>query len=152
MLGGLALGPAKDPVVDVLARLYGVYRQPDAELIEINPLAVLDDGRVVALDCKLVLDDAAAFRQAELREAGAPEQLTDLEQRGAAHGLQVHRARRRLSAFSPTAPGLTMTTMERIAISAAARQFPGDRRRGLYARPTSRSGWCSPTRASKASW
>ena len=46
----------------------------DAELVEINPLALLADGRVVALDCKFVLDDAALVppgrdRAARLRRA-----------------------------------------------------------------------------------
>src|SRR5688572_2403690 len=62
MLGVTALGAAKDQIADVLVKLYQAYRQSDAELIEINPLAELQDGRVVALDCKLVLDDAAVSR------------------------------------------------------------------------------------------
>ncbi len=45
-----------------LARLYG---EADATLAEINPLAVTPDGRVVALDAKVILDDNAEFRHRE---------------------------------------------------------------------------------------
>jgi len=40
----------------------------DASLIEINPLAVTTDGRLLAMDAKVVLDDNALFRHAELEE------------------------------------------------------------------------------------
>jgi len=58
MLAGLALGAAQASVADILSRLYAAYRRRDAELLEINPLAELADGRVIALDCKFMLDDA----------------------------------------------------------------------------------------------
>src|ERR1035437_672602 len=52
LLGGLDLGPAADAVGDVLVKLYRVFCEKDAELVEINPLAILRGGKVVALDCK----------------------------------------------------------------------------------------------------
>jgi succinyl-CoA synthetase beta subunit len=111
LLAGLDLGPAEDAVVDVLEKLYGVYRERDAELLEINPLAVLDDGRVVALDCKLTLDDAASFRQGDLREAAATEAMTDLERLGAEHGLKFIPLDGDVGVLANGA-GLTMTTMD----------------------------------------
>jgi succinyl-CoA synthetase beta subunit len=113
MLGATALGAAKDQIIDVLARLYDAYRRSDAELIEINPLAELQDGRVVALDCKLVLDDAAVSRQAELAKQGSPEQLTDLEQRGRAIGLRFIELDGAVGVLANGA-GLTMTTMDAV--------------------------------------
>jgi succinyl-CoA synthetase beta subunit len=113
MLGAAALGAAKDQIIDVLARLYDVYRRSDAELIEINPLAELQDGRVVALDCKLVLDDAAVSRQADLAKQGAPEQLTDLERRGRAIGLRFIELDGAVGVLANGA-GLTMTTMDAV--------------------------------------
>jgi succinyl-CoA synthetase beta subunit len=97
----------------VLARLYDAYRRSDAELIEINPLAELQDGRVVALDCKLVLDDAAVSRQADLAKQGAPEQLTALEQRGRAIGLRFIELDGAVGVLANGA-GLTMTTMDAV--------------------------------------
>src|SRR3954447_16790447 len=65
MLNGLNLGGAEAQIADILGKLYAAYRARDAELLEINPLALLGDGRVVALDCKFTLDDAAIHRQPE---------------------------------------------------------------------------------------
>ena len=111
MLAGLDLSPAEEGVAEVLAKLYGVYRERDAELVEINPLAVLDDGRVVALDCKLALDDAASFRQGDLREAAAKEAMTHLERLGAEHGLKFIQLDGDVGVLANGA-GLTMTTMD----------------------------------------
>jgi len=73
------------------ARLYRIFAAEDAELIEINPLGLMDDGTLVALDCKMELDDSAAFRHGErasLRSAGLqnPRQ-TELERTAAAKHL-----------------------------------------------------------------
>lgn len=46
----------------VLERLWEVYRDEDATLVEVNPLVSTQDGRVLALDAKVSLDDNAAFR------------------------------------------------------------------------------------------
>ena len=64
LLAGLDLGAARAQIADILVKLHAAYRARDAELLEINPLALLGDGRVVALDCKFVLDDGSVFRQA----------------------------------------------------------------------------------------
>ncbi|MEA3448673.1 MAG: ADP-forming succinate--CoA ligase subunit beta [Bacteroidota bacterium] len=50
------------------AALYNVYIENDASLIEINPLALLDDDRLIALDAKMGFDDNALFRQKEIVE------------------------------------------------------------------------------------
>ena len=62
LLSGLDIGPAGAAVAEVLAKLYALYRARDAELVEINPLVVTAVGRVLALDCKLTLDDGALSR------------------------------------------------------------------------------------------
>ncbi len=111
MLVGLELGGADAAIAAVLASLYAIYRQCDAELIEINPLALLEDGRIVALDCKLTLDDSALFRQADLAAAGAAEKLTALERRGADNGLKFIELDGNVGVLANGA-GLTMTTMD----------------------------------------
>jgi len=114
MLDGLDLGAARAAVADTLLRLYAAYRERDAELIEINPLAILDDGSLIALDCKLTIDDAAAGRQAELAALAAPEKLTELELRAAAAGLKYIELDGNVGLLANGA-GLTMTTMDVIA-------------------------------------
>jgi len=114
VLAGTGLGAAAPKIAAILKSLHAIYRARDAELIEINPLALLNDGRVVALDCKLVLDDAALFRQGDLAGCGAGEKLTALERRGAAAGLKFIELDGNIGVLANGA-GLTMTTMDVVA-------------------------------------
>jgi len=111
MLKGLDLGGKDAQVADVLVRLYQVYRDNDAELIEINPLAVTGDGRMVALDCKFVMDDSAVKRHEELAKKGTPEKVTGLEAKGRALGLRYIELDGDVGVLANGA-GLTMTTMD----------------------------------------
>jgi succinyl-CoA synthetase beta subunit len=52
----------------LLQALYRAFDQTDASLAEINPLIVTGDGRVIALDAKLNLDDNALFRHPDIVE------------------------------------------------------------------------------------
>jgi succinyl-CoA synthetase beta subunit len=114
MLAGLDLGDVEKTIAAVLRSLYTIYRERDAELIEINPLALLGDGRIVALDCKFTLDDSAVFRQTDLAGAGAREKLTALERRGAENGLKFIELDGNVGVLANGA-GLTMTTMDVIS-------------------------------------
>ncbi len=111
MLTRAGLGSAGPQVETILAKLYGAYRAHDAELLEINPLALLADGRVVALDCKFVLDDAAIYRQQEIAKGGATAAMTPLEKRGAEAGLKLIQLDGNVGVLANGA-GLTMTTMD----------------------------------------
>jgi succinyl-CoA synthetase beta subunit len=111
MLAGLGLGAAETQVTDILQKLYAAYRARDAELLEVNPLALLADGRVVALDCKFVLDDAAIYRQADIAGGGGASAMTDLEWRGAEAGLKLIQLDGNIGVLANGA-GLTMTTMD----------------------------------------
>ena len=111
MLSGLNLGAADAQIAQTLQQLYAVYRSRDAELVEINPLALLADGRVVALDCKFVLDDSALYRQPELAKGGAAAAMTALEKCGAEAGLKLIQLDGNVGVLANGA-GLTMTTMD----------------------------------------
>ncbi len=52
----------KDAIADVLQQLWVVYRDEDATLVEVNPLVKTEDGKIIALDGKVTLDDNASFR------------------------------------------------------------------------------------------
>ncbi len=52
----------KDAIVPVLQRLWDVYREEDATLVEVNPLVRTTDGAIIALDGKVTLDENAGFR------------------------------------------------------------------------------------------
>ncbi len=111
LLKGLDLGAAEQQIAQIVDNLYRAFRTRDAELLEINPLALLGDGRVVALDCKFVLDDASTFRQPDLAPAGSPPAMTDLERRGAEAGLKLIQLDGNVGVLANGA-GLTMTTMD----------------------------------------
>ncbi len=110
-VNGLGLGAAEHKIAAALSSLYAVYAACDAELVEINPLIVTTDGRVVALDCKFVMDDSGAVRQAEIARAGTPEMLTGLEARAKAAGLKYIDLEGDIGVLANGA-GLTMTTMD----------------------------------------
>ena len=114
MVAGLELGEAKDAVAEFLVNLYTSYCRYDAELLEVNPLALLADGRLVALDCKFVLDDSGVKRQPELEGRGTPERLTALEERGRDLDLRYIQLDGNIGVLANGA-GLTMTTMDVIA-------------------------------------
>jgi succinyl-CoA synthetase beta subunit len=111
MISGLGLGDAESKVAQALAGLYSAYAACDAELLEINPLIVTRDGRVVALDCKFVMDDSAVVRHREIAGTGTPDALTDLEARARAAGLKYIELDGNVGVLANGA-GLTMTTMD----------------------------------------
>src|SRR5690606_21631441 len=52
-----------EKIVPVLQKLWAVYRDEDATLVEVNPLVKTEEGQIVALDGKVTLDANADFRQ-----------------------------------------------------------------------------------------
>lgn len=62
---GFELSAFKD-LQKIIAGLYQVLVEKDGFLVEVNPLAVTDDGRAIAADAKIDLDDSALFRHPEL--------------------------------------------------------------------------------------
>lgn len=52
----------------LLKGLYKLFKENDLSLLEINPLIVTTDGKLVALDCKMSVDDNALYRQKSLAE------------------------------------------------------------------------------------
>ena len=61
-------GVLRERIVALARRLVFLASALDAVTIEINPLAVLPDGKLLALDAKIVRDESAAFRQADVAE------------------------------------------------------------------------------------
>merc|ERR1719378_1113805 len=59
-------GPQIAMATDVIKGLYQTFVDCDCTMVEINPLAELDDGRVVVCDAKVNFDDNAEYRQKEI--------------------------------------------------------------------------------------
>lgn len=84
---GAKLHPdARKEAIALLPKLFEAFVELDASLIEVNPLVLTGDGRVVALDAKVSLDDSAEFRHpffAELKSAHEiPEQERFAKEKG----------------------------------------------------------------------
>jgi succinyl-CoA synthetase beta subunit len=63
--GGQFPADVIDQVADVLVKLWQAFIKEDATLMEINPLVKTSDGKVIALDGKVTLDDNSGFRHPE---------------------------------------------------------------------------------------
>jgi succinyl-CoA synthetase beta subunit len=54
----------------VIVGLYRMFKAYDAKLVEINPLVLTEDGKLIAADARVSLDDDAVFRHADLKSLG----------------------------------------------------------------------------------
>ncbi|MEM9440789.1 MAG: ATP-grasp domain-containing protein [Pseudomonadota bacterium] len=113
IFGVLGLGDEKGALVEFFLKLFDAYRVTDAELIEINPLVMTTKGELIALDCKLTVDDSGLARRPELAANGVPDKLTELETRAKEHGLKYIELDGEVGVLANGA-GLTMTTMDAI--------------------------------------
>jgi len=93
----------------LLGRLFDVFCRYDAEVAEINPLALTADGNIVAADAKMNIDDEALKRHPEIRQQDAF--LTDLEKEARAHNLGYVEMDGNIGVIGNGA-GLNMTTLD----------------------------------------
>jgi succinyl-CoA synthetase beta subunit len=107
-------------LVAIAQALSRAYRSLDAQLVEINPLALLADGEMVGLDARLVIDDNALFRQPEIHDAlvySEPRRIEDeVKERTR---LDYVRLDGELGLISGGA-GLTMAAMDLIAAAGSS--------------------------------
>jgi succinyl-CoA synthetase beta subunit len=108
-------------VAGVLRSLWDVYAATDATLVEVNPLVRTGDGRIVALDGKVSLDDNAAFRHPEFAELAAadPEDADPLEARARAKHLNYVKLDGSVGIIGNGA-GLVMSTLDVVAYAGEA--------------------------------
>ncbi|MYS77967.1 ADP-forming succinate--CoA ligase subunit beta, partial [Streptomyces sp. SID5926] len=99
--------------VDTLVRLWKVLVREDALLVEVNPLVRTAEGRIVALDGKVTLDDNARFRQSRWGET-RQEADDSLETRAGAKGLNYVKLDGEVGVIGNGA-GLVMSTLDVVA-------------------------------------
>ena len=73
--------------ITMLDALYRAFDENDASLLEINPLIVTPDNRLIALDAKMNFDDNALFRHPEIVALRDPDEDDPLEAEASQHGL-----------------------------------------------------------------
>ena len=101
-------GPLARAFDGVLERLWRIFQQEDAELVEINPLAVVGDG-LVALDAKVIIEDDATFRHPEY--ADIRDDRTPLEEIAREKGIAFVQLDGSIGVIANGA-GLTMATLD----------------------------------------
>jgi succinyl-CoA synthetase beta subunit len=103
-----------DDVADVLVKLWDTFVGEDATLVEVNPLARVGDGRVVALDGKVTLDENASFRQPDHAAFVDLEATDPLEQRAKEKHLNYVKLEGEVGIIGNGA-GLVMSTLDVVA-------------------------------------
>ena len=98
---------------DILMKLYRVFQESDCSLAEINPLAVTPDGKVMALDAKVSLDDNADFRHREWETWRDPDEETAASRLAREKGLSYVKLDGDIGCIVNGA-GLAMATMDLI--------------------------------------
>ena len=110
---------AIEGVVEILLKLYEAFVNGDADLVEINPLILATDGRVLALDAKVSLDSNSRFRHPDYHEYDATQPRDDREQAAHARGLQYVGLEGTVGVIANGA-GLSMSTVDVVAQAGGA--------------------------------
>jgi len=109
-------------IVPAIVKLWETYRDEDATLVEVNPLIKTKDGKVLAIDAKMTVDDNASFRQPD-HAALVDRATTDpLELRAKELGLNYVKLDGNVGVIGNGA-GLVMSTLDVTAY--AGEEFPG---------------------------
>jgi succinyl-CoA synthetase beta subunit len=114
----------KPQIIDVIQKLWTVFKAEDATLVEVNPLVKTGDGKIVALDGKVSLDENAAFRHADHEQ---------LEDKSAADPLEARAKEKNLNyvkldgdvGIIGNGAGLVMSTLDVVAY--AGEEFGGSK-------------------------
>jgi succinyl-CoA synthetase beta subunit len=100
----------KNSFIDLINKLSKLIYEKEAELAEINPLAMLDDGKFVALDAKVIIDDNALFRHDDIKKY---EELSDLESQAKNNGFSFVELDGDIAIIGNGA-GLVMSTLDMV--------------------------------------
>jgi len=110
------LGLPVNDFVKIALGLYKAYEELDASLVEINPLVLTKDGKLVLLDAKVEIDDNALFRHKDLEEMEDLTQLDPLEVEAKTYSLNYIKLDGNIGCMVNGA-GLAMTTMDIIKLA-----------------------------------
>ena len=100
---------------DLIKKLYQLYVDTDASLIEVNPLITNMAGDIIALDGKINVDASALFRQKEIAKLRDPSQEDEVEREAAEHDLNYVSLDGNIACMVNGA-GLAMATMDLIKL------------------------------------
>ncbi len=114
---GLGLDPEQGREFAQIARnLYRLFLEKDCSLVEINPLAITEAGRLLALDTKITFDDDGLYRHPEIRELRDPDEEEPLEVAARSASVNYIKLDGNVGCMVNGA-GLAMTTMDLIKMA-----------------------------------
>jgi succinyl-CoA synthetase beta subunit len=119
----LGLGLPVAGLAQAVAFMHSVYRtfeEVDASLVEINPLLLLRDGTLLALDAKVNLDDNALYRHPDLRELRDLDEEEPLEVEASKFSLNYIKLEGGNVGCMVNGAGLAMATMDIIKLAGGA--------------------------------
>jgi len=111
-------GAQKSDAATLISNLYRVFIECDCTMLEINPLATLEDGRVLVCDSKVGFDDNAEFRQKDIFSQRDPSQENPIEVEAKKHDLNYIKLDGNVACMVNGA-GLAMSTMDLLSILGA---------------------------------
>ncbi len=100
----------KNTFIDLIQKLSKMIYEKEAELAEINPLAIVDGEKFVALDAKVIIDDNALFRHDDLKKY---EELSELESQAKNNGFSFVELEGDIAIIGNGA-GLVMSTLDMV--------------------------------------
>lgn len=112
--GGQFPADVIDQVADVLVKLWQAFIKEDATLMEINPLVKTSDGKVIALDGKVTLDDNSTFRHPEHEKLIDHDSTNPLEKLAKEKDLNYVKLEGQVGIIGNGA-GLVMSTLDVVA-------------------------------------
>jgi len=112
-------GPLLRPAVDFLMALYRAYDGLDASQVEIKPMLVTGDDRVLALDAKVAVDDSALFRQKRVAALRDTHEESPLEVEASRFDLNYIKLDGSVGCMVNGA-GLAMATMDLVQLAGVA--------------------------------
>ncbi|MFN2595284.1 MAG: ADP-forming succinate--CoA ligase subunit beta [Actinomycetota bacterium] len=110
---------ARTEAIALLPKLYRAFVDLDASLVEVNPLVLTGDGRVVALDAKVSLDDSAAYRHPNFDELKSVHEVPEQERIAKEKGLNFIKLDGDVGIIGNGA-GLVMSTLDVVKAAGGA--------------------------------
>jgi succinyl-CoA synthetase beta subunit len=102
---------ARKEAIAMIPKLYRAFVELDASLVEINPMILTGEGRVVALDAKVSVDDSAGFRHPNFEELKSHHEIPEQERFAKERGLNFIKLEGDVGIIGNGA-GLVMSTLD----------------------------------------
>ena len=107
----LSLEKYEDQIDDIFRKLYKCYYESDCSLVEINPLIITEDDKIIALDAKVNIDSNALFRHPDIMSYRDKSEENPLELQASEYGLNYIKLDGNVGCMVNGA-GLAMATMD----------------------------------------